>query len=128
MWTGTWAVVGVGLWWWCQPASRPTWVDDIVLRAYASDHLVDPGTTPEQQALFEEASTVGAEYGLPTAWVLWLQQQGVKPQQLDEAANEVVAQMVEVGPPENQLPPTLAQYRDRVLRAAGNVTKAVKVS
>lgn len=96
---------------------RPKWVDDLLLRAYSTDHMEDRGATPEAKAQFEEAATIASHTGLPVGWVLRLMSVGGTLGDVAHASGEVVEVMQQIGPPVDCLPETLAQYRDKVLLA-----------
>ena len=42
-------IAGVGIAWIVLRAFHPKWYDDLMLRAFASDQLAEPGKTPEAQ-------------------------------------------------------------------------------
>jgi|APSaa5957512622_1039677.scaffolds.fasta_scaffold184110_1 hypothetical protein len=87
---------------------RPKWVDDLLLRGYAADHLDSArGET--------HASMVAAHNGLPIGWALQLKKAGLSEGQLEKAANSVDKKMVQLGQPINANPETLAQYKGAVL-------------
>ena len=117
-----WAKIAVpvaaicGYVWW-KASTRPKWVDDLLLRAYSTDHMGDRGATPESKAQFEEAAKIASHTGLPVGWVLHLMAIGGTLNDVSHASSEVVEVMQQMGPPVDCLPETLAQYRDKVLSA-----------
>ena len=96
-------------------ASRPKWIDDILIRAYSPDHMVDQGRTAEEKARFEQAADIASHTGLPVGWVIGLLKTGASLAEASQAADEVIETMVKLGPPTDTLPKTLADYRDKVL-------------
>jgi len=96
-------------------SGKPKWVDDLLIRAYSVDHMVDRGITPEEKQRFEHAAAVASQTGLPVGWVYRLLGLGGTLNQVADAGDEVIATMKEMGPPVDSLPETLASYRDKVL-------------
>lgn len=95
--------------------SKPKWIDDILIRAYSPDHMVDQGTSAEEKARFEQAADISSHTGLPVGWVIGLLKAGATLAEASKAADEVVDTMISLGPPTDTLPKTLANYRDKVL-------------
>ena len=98
------AIVG---WIWYQ-SRRPKWVDDLLLRSYASDHMADGRKDPY-------AAQVSGDYGVPLVWIYSLKEKGVPNDKLPKYANEVIEQMIKLGPPSSTDKATLDHYRDSVL-------------
>jgi len=96
-------------------SGKPKWVDDLLIRAYSVDHMVDRGTTPEEKERFEQAAAIASQTGLPVGWVFRLLELGGTLNQVAQASNQIIAVMKEMGPPVDSLPETLASYRDKVL-------------
>lgn len=94
-------------------SSRPKWLDDVLLRTYASDHV--KGATKD-----EKAADVALELGLPITWVEELRDLGVDDTRLENAAAAAVNYMVDVGPPSSSDPATLAAYRAAAIQAGAN--------
>jgi hypothetical protein len=113
-----WKVLaGVSLAWLLVRATRPRWYDDLMLRAFASDQLAEPGKTPEARKQFEESADLAARALLPLGWVLKIAEtaSGVT---LEQAVQNVKQQVLAMGPPPDTKPETLAQYRAKALSAA----------
>jgi hypothetical protein len=87
---------------------RPVWVDDLLLRAYARDHVADGRKDPV-------AAEVSGEYGVPLKWVYTLQAKGVPHDKLGDYTNAVVEEIIRLGPPSDMRTDTLNSYRDTVL-------------
>ena len=102
---------------WWKATVYPKWVDDLLLRAYSTDHMEDRGSTPESKAQFEEAAKIASRTNLPVGWVLHLMSIGGTLNDVAHASSEVIEVMQQMGPPVDCLPETLAQYRDKVLFA-----------
>lgn len=97
-------------------ALRPKWYDDLMLRAFASDQLAEPGKTPEARKKFEEAADIAARALLPMGWVLKLAEVYTGTT-LEQAAQKVKAQVLSMGPPPDSKPETLAKYRETAIGA-----------
>jgi hypothetical protein len=97
-------------------AFRPKWYDDLMLRAFASDQIAEPGKTPEDRKRFEEAADIAARALLPLGWVLKLAEvySGTT---LEQAAQKVKSQVLASGPPADSKPETLAKYRADAINA-----------
>jgi len=102
-------LIALGAWVWYS-AQRPAWVDDLLLRAYARDHVADGRKDPV-------AAEVSGEYGVPLKWVYTLQAKGVPQDKLGYYTNAVVEEIIRLGPPSDMRADTLNNYRDTVLNA-----------
>lgn len=98
-------------------AIRPKWYDDLMLRAFASDQLAEPGKTPEAQKKFEECADLAARVMLPLGWVLKIAETA-SGTTLEQATQNVKAKVLNMGPPPDTKPETLAQYKEAALGAA----------
>lgn len=102
----------IGLW---VSSRRPKWVDDVLLRLYAADHL---GTGEKDQYV----ANIALDYGVPVTWVEKLKAMGVPNDKLAKYTNEIIEKMIEVGPPSDTKTNTLVVYRDTVIcKAVGKV-------
>lgn len=113
-----WKVVaGVAIAWVLVRAIRPKWYDDLMLRAFASDQLAEPGKTEAEKKQFEECADLAARALLPMGWVLKIAEvaSGVT---LEQAVQNVKAKVLNMGPPLDTKPETLAQYRATAIAAA----------
>jgi hypothetical protein len=97
-------------------ALHPKWYDDLMLRAFASDQLAEPGKTEESKKKFEEAADLAARALLPIGWVLKIAEttSGVT---LEQAVQNVKQQVLKMGPPTDTKPETLAQYKKAAIAA-----------
>ena len=109
-------LMGVSITWLLVRAVRPKWYDDLMLRAFASDQLAEPGKTPESQKRFEECADLAARALLPLGWVLKIAEttSGVT---LESAVQNVKQKVLAMGPPPDTKPETLAQYRATAIAA-----------
>jgi len=104
--------VAAGLW---LSSRRPKWVDDTLLRLYAKDHL---GSGEKN----EYVANVALDYGVPVTWVEQLKSMGVPDNKLPEYTNEIIEQMITLGPPGDSRADTLELYKAAVIkRALGKV-------
>lgn len=110
-------LAGVAIGWILLRAFRPKWYDDLMLRAFASDQLAEPGKTPEAQKKFEEAADLAARVMLPLGWVLKIAETTTGTS-LEQAAQNVKAKVLGMGPPADTKPETLAKYRETAISAA----------
>jgi hypothetical protein len=90
---------------------RPKWIDDVLMRCYSKDFLSNGEVN-------KEATVAAADYGVPTKWVIYLQQQGVPkdPIALSLAASAILGVMQKKGAPKNTTPEELAKYKNAVLQ------------
>lgn len=110
-------IAGVSLAWIAIRAFRPKWYDDLMLRAFASDQLAEPGKTPEAQKKFEEAADLAARVMLPLGWVLKIAETTTGTS-LEQAAQNVKAKVLQMGPPPDTQTATLSKYKEAALGAA----------
>jgi hypothetical protein len=110
-------LAGVAIGWILLRAFRPKWYDDLMLRAFASDQLAEPGKTPEAQKKFEEAADIAARFLLPLGWVLKIAETS-SGTTLEQAAQNVKAKVLNMGPPPDTQTATLAKYKEAALGAA----------
>lgn len=110
-------VAGVSLAWIILRATKPRWYQDLMLRAFASDQVAEPGKTPEEQKKFEEAADIAARALLPLGWVIKIAEvsTGVT---LEQAVQKVQQKVLAMGPPPDTKPETLAKYRETAIAAA----------
>ena len=111
-------VAGVSLAWIILRATKPRWYQDLMLRAFASDQVAEPGKTPEERKKFEEAADLAARALLPLGWVIKVAEisTGVT---LEQAVQKVQQKVLSMGPPPDTKPETLAKYRETAIAAAG---------
>jgi hypothetical protein len=90
---------------------RPKWVDDVLMRCYSKDFLSNGEVN-------KEATVAAADYGVPTKWVIYLQEQGIPEDQmaLSLAAASILDVMQEKGAPKNATPEELTKYKNAVLQ------------
>jgi hypothetical protein len=113
-----WKYVGAfALLWILLRATKPKWYQDLMLRAFASDQVAEPGKSPEAQQQFEQAADLAARALLPLGWVLKVAEitTGVT---LEQAVQKVQQKVLDMGPPADTSPETLAKYRDTAIAAA----------
>lgn len=110
-------IAGISIAWIVIRAVRPKWYDDLMLRAFASDQLAEPGKTPEAQKKFEECADLAARVMLPLGWVLKIAETA-SGTTLEQAAQNVKAKVLAMGPPPNTENTTLAKYKEAALSAA----------
>jgi hypothetical protein len=91
------------------------WYHDLMIRAYAKDHLDSRGDTAQQRESFEVASQIASETGLPIGWVKSLMTLGVSRDNLRATAHAVVATIHVYGPPKDTLPSTLREWKECML-------------
>ena len=105
--------------WWLYAALLGGWLwhshrrkqeQDLLLRGFAADQFASPTGD------FEQASEVASEAGLPIQWVIDLQQRGVPPHRLREAAARTRAA---VKVPRDTSVVSLAEVREQALAAGG---------
>ena len=113
-------IAGVGIAWIVLRAFHPKWYDDLMLRAFASDQLAEPGKTPEAQKKFEQCADLAARAVLPIGWVIKLAE-SASGTTLEQAVQNVKAKVLNMGPPTDSKPETLAKYKEAAI-AAGKVT------
>jgi hypothetical protein len=113
-----WKVLaGVSIAWIVTRSFRPKWYDDLMLRAFASDQLAEPGKTPEAQKKFEEAADLAARALLPVGWVIRIAEITTGTS-LEQAVQNVRAKVLSMGPPPDSKPETLAKYKEAAIAAA----------
>ena len=112
-----WYVGGVALLWIIVRAAKPKWYQDLMLRAFASDQVAEPGKTPEAQKQFEQAADIAARALLPLGWVIKIAEIGTGVT-LEQAVQKVQQKVLAMGPPADSKPETLAKYRADALAAA----------
>lgn len=112
-----WYVGAAAALWIITRATKPKWYQDLMLRAFASDQLAEPGKTPEAQKQFEQAADIAARALLPLGWVLKIGEiaTGVT---IEQAVQRVQEKVLAMGPPADSKPETLAQYRETAIAAA----------
>lgn len=110
-------VAGVSITWIVVRALRPKWYDDLMLRAFAGDQLAEPGKTPEAQKRFEECADLAARMMLPLGWVLKIAEVSTGTT-LEQAAQNVKAKVLAMGPPPDSKTETLAKYKEAAISAA----------
>jgi hypothetical protein len=88
--------------------SRPKWLDDLLIRTYAADHLADGRKDPI-------AASIASEHGLPMTWVMELRTEGVSDSTLSARAGAVIDRIVALGPPSDTNKDTLIAYKAKVL-------------
>jgi len=88
--------------------SRPKWLDDLLIRTYAADHLADGRKDPV-------AASIASEHGLPITWVMELRTKGVTDETLSAHSDAVIDRIVAFGPPSNTHKDTLIAYKAKVL-------------
>ena len=95
-------------------AVRPHWYDDLMNRAYAPDHLVQPtDVAPDKWQLATMAATA---VGLPVGWLIDIAQK-VKPEDVPIIAAKITAKVLAMGQPADTQPATLAAYKDAAIAA-----------
>jgi hypothetical protein len=106
--------IGVSLAWIILRATKPRWYQDLMLRAFASDQVAEPGKTPEAQKQFEQCADIAAR---PLGWVIKIAEisTGVT---IEQAVQKVQQKVLSMGPPSDTKPETLAKYRETALAAA----------
>lgn len=109
--------IGVSLAWILLRATKPRWYQDLMLRAFASDQVAEPGKTPEAQKQFEQCADIAARALLPLGWVIKIAEisTGVT---IEQAVQKVQQKVLAMGPPSDTKPETLAKYRETALAAA----------
>lgn len=113
-----WLAVGlVGGLWIVLRATKPRWYQDLMLRAFASDQLAEPGKSQKAREDFEKAADLAARAMLPLGWVVKIAEisTGVT---LEQAVQAVQKKVLAMGPPADSRPETLAAYRSAALSAA----------
>jgi hypothetical protein len=90
---------------------RPKWVDDVLMRCYSKDFLSNGEVN-------KEANIAAADYGVPSKWVIYLQEQGVPKEQmaLSLAAAAILDVMQKKGKPKNATPEELTKYKNAILQ------------
>jgi hypothetical protein len=113
-----WKVIaGVSLTWIVLRSLKPKWYDDLMLRAFASDQLAEPGKTPEARRKFEEAADLAARALMPVGWVIRIAEITTGTS-LEQAVQNVRAKVLAMGPPPDSKPETLAKYKEAAIAAA----------
>ena len=114
-----WTYIGIAAGAWILVrAWQPKWYEDLMLRAFASDQIAEPGKTPEARKQFEAAADLAARSLLPLGWVLKLAE-GYTGTSLEQAVQSVRQRVLAMGPPADTSPETLARYRADALAAGG---------
>lgn len=113
-----WKVLaGVSIAWIVLRSLKPKWYDDLMLRAFASDQLAEPGKTPEARKKFEEAADLAARALMPVGWVIRIAEVTTGTS-LEQAVQNVKAKVLSMGPPPDSKPETLAKYKEAAIAAA----------
>ena len=99
---------------WALTRRDDEWYHDAMTRSYAGDHfLPHAARRPDYPA----AATIAARWYLPVGWVVELQDSGVKPTQLDQAAARVHNKFLSLGPPRSTDGGELAERKRAALSA-----------
>ena len=78
---------------------------------------MEPGKTPEAQKKFEECADLAARVMLPLGWVLKIAEVSTGTT-IEQAAQNVKAKVLAMGPPPDSKPETLAKYKETAINAA----------
>lgn len=114
-----WKWLGIAsLAWIVVRALHPKWYDDLMLRAFASDQIAEPGKTPQEREKFEQAADLAARALLPIGWVIRIAEVTTGTT-LEQAVQNVKAKVLAMGPPPDSKPETLSQYKASALAAGG---------
>lgn len=97
---------------------HPRWYEDLMLRAYAPDHVVPKAQTPEEQAKYAQASQAATAVGLPIGWIIEIAGK-VKAEDLAMIAKRLSEAVLVMGMPSDTLPNTLATYKAKAYAHAG---------
>jgi hypothetical protein len=109
-----WLIALAGLYWLARSSNDSSWLDSLMLRAYAPDNLRGPRDAPDYEA-FEQASHVAQHSAIPIGWVLELQEQ-VPPDRLLQAAKAAREVYRLGGPPSSTTEEELAMRREQAIR------------
>ena len=114
-----WLLAAAGVWWLttrCPGQPSDAWLDSLMLRGYAADHLRAPADAESPEA-FEAASAVAQHTAVPIGWAIYLQDH-VVPERLAEAATAARAHYLAGGPPAQTTPEALQARKEAALQAA----------
>jgi len=114
---GLWITLGILAYKLFQANSRPAWVDDLLIRTYAADHVTPAPETSDPDYPKWQASLSATSVGVPVGWLYELSKlvPTADLQKLTDGAKLVLVKVQALGPPADALPATLAAYKAGVL-------------